>query len=481
MQPKGLPSVAKELLGSWKARGAVVAAICLVALFGFAGGGSDDHGSPVSFTDQVLPPPSAIAVGPPSDFNATPTTTGEDEATRVVLDQNPRFVSPSLGNDDNDGRTVTAPWASLKVALTRLQPGETLYLMDGEYSETSASNFHYVSKVSGRADAWIRITAAPGHNPVLLATVGTALEIQGNYVEVDNLTVTGEGFNESNSFGVGLSVRRSHHVRFSNNVISGMPLAGVSGIESSNIEVLDNEIFENAQWSSAQGSGISIWHSVDWNQAPAADGYHDRIIGNTIYRNENRVKSKWKNFTTITDGNGIIIDQNRDFNYSGRTLIANNVIFDNGGRAILVFESNRVDVLFNTTYHNGRTEGLEGGPVELAAGTANDVRFINNLAWALPSAPALVINDSNEVSAEGNVLVTSNPSGQADDSNLTLAVDPGLVNPSLDETIADFRPEPTGVLVGRAIPSKPVMPYDVAGTARDPQSAAVGAYELSIG
>ncbi|MGI9595660.1 MAG: hypothetical protein ACR2QK_05850, partial [Acidimicrobiales bacterium] len=197
--------------------------------------------------------------------------------------------------------------------------------------------------------------------------------------------------------------------------------------------------------------------------------------------NENRVKSKWKNFTTITDGNGIIIDQNRDFNYTGRTLIANNVIFDNGGRAVLVFESNRVDVLFNTTYHNGRTEGLEGGPVELAAGTANEVRFINNMVWARPEAPAVAVNESNGVTVEGNVLVTTNPSGHGDDANLTLTVDPGLVNPSTDETLADFRPEPTGVLIGRAIPSRPSLPYDVDGTVRDPQSADVGAYEVEIG
>ncbi|MGI9595370.1 MAG: DUF1565 domain-containing protein, partial [Acidimicrobiales bacterium] len=319
--------MAKELFASWWIRGAVVAVICLVAMLGFAGGGSDTNISSVTLADQVLPPPSAIVVGPPSQFQAPPTTDpSQREEPPPPLDPNPLFVSPTIGDDANPGTSEAAPWASLKVALTRVQPGQTLYLMDGQYTETAASNFHYVSKNSGQADGWIRITAAPGHRPVLLATVGTALEIQGDYTEVDGLTVTGQGFSESNSFGVGLSVRQSHHVRFSNNVISGMPLAGVSAIESSNVEVLDNEVFENAQWSSAQGSGISIWHSLDWDQAPAADGYHDRIIGNRIYRNENRVKSKWKNFTTITDGNGIIIDQNRDFNYTGRTLIANNVI-----------------------------------------------------------------------------------------------------------------------------------------------------------
>ncbi|MGB5759028.1 MAG: hypothetical protein WBM50_19090 [Acidimicrobiales bacterium] len=396
------------------------------------------------------------------------------------LDDSPFFVSPDRGDNANAGNTIDAPWASLQFALDQLRPGDTLYLMEGTYDELRVDNFHYVMRNSGQPDAWIRVTAAPGHEPVLIPTEGTAFEVQANYVEVSNLTVRGEGFNETNSYGVGLSVRRSHHVRLLANVVSGMPLAGISCIESSNLEIIDNEIFENAFWSTAQGSGISIWHSLDWGQPPAADGYHDRILGNKIYRNENRVKSKWVNFTTITDGNGIIIDQNRDFNYTGRTLIANNVVFDNGGRAILVFESNRVDVIFNTTYHNGRTVGLDGGPVELAAGTATDVRFFNNLAWALPSAPAMRASGSREVTSGGNVLITTNPLG-AGEQDLVLSVGPGVISPSTDERTADFRPEATGVLIDRAMAFEPALPYDIDGTDRPEGSADVGAYEIDVG
>ena len=467
--------MAQALLDSWLVRAGFVAAVCLIITLGFPTGNDEGADVQTTLADQVLAPPNLrVEARTP----AGPNTTLPEAPPAPVLDPMPFFVSPTQGDDGNDGSTPDAPWASLKASLARLAPGQTLYLMDGTYTETTADNFHYVAKVGGEPGAWVRITAAPGHNPVLLASIGTALEVQANYVEVSGLTVRGEGFDESNSFGVGLSSRRSHHVRFVDNVISNMPLAGVSAIESSNLEILNNEIFENAFWSTAQGSGISVWHSVDWGQSPSADGYHDRIVGNTIYRNENKVKSKWENFRTITDGNGIIIDQNRDFNYTGRTLIANNVVFDNGGRAILVFESNRVDVMFNTTYHNGRTAELEGGPVELAAGVANDVRFVNNMAWARPSAPAIRSSRSNDVESAGNVLVTTAPSGDAGDQDLVLRADPGLVNPSIDRSFADFRPEPSGVLAGRAIPFKPALPYDIDGVVREPGSADVGAYEL---
>ena len=470
--------LARKLVQSRAARIALAIGVCLLVTFGFASSELNDPGIPTTVAERVDRPDLIIQ----DPLANAPASTVPEEATEAPppLDPNPFFVSPTIGNDDNVGNTIDAPWASLQVALNRLEPGQTLYLMDGDYSETVSDNFHYIAKNGGTADDWVRLAPAPGHSPVLLATVGTALEVQANYFEVSGLTVRGEGFNEDLSFGVGLSVRRSHHVRFDKNTISGMPLAGISAIESSNLEIIDNTVFENAFWSTAQGSGISVWHSLDWEQPPAADGYHDRIVGNAVYRNENRVKSRWKNFSTITDGNGIIIDQNRDFNYSGRTLVANNLVFDNGGRGILVFESNRVDVLFNTSYQNGWTEGLEGGGVELAAGRANDVRFLNNLAWARPGDPAIVATESDNVETAGNVLVSDSPSGTAGDRDLVLAVDPGLVNPSVDEAVADFRPEPTSVLVGRALPLKPLLPYDILGLTREPESADVGAYEVDI-
>ena len=360
-----------------------VLAIAAIATVVFPRNGSDTpepfRNNPASqrTSEQVLPTPSIVVRAP--YVGSSPPAADEAEPL-PELDPMPFFVSPTIGDDANDGTTIESPWASLDEALERIGPGETLYLMDGTYSELGQDDFHYLVDSGGTEDAWVRITAAPGHTPVLVATDGTALEVRANYVEVSGLTVRGEGFDVDNSWGVGLGIRRAHHVRIIGNTVSNMPLSGISTVESSNLEIIDNEVFENSFWHDSQGSGISIWHSVDWGQPAGSDGYHDRIIGNRVYRNENRVLSKWNDFTAITDGNGIIIDENRDFNYSGRTLVANNVIFDNGGRGIHVFKSNRVDVVFNSTYRNGRTEGLSSGPSELSASNANDVRFINNLS-----------------------------------------------------------------------------------------------------
>jgi hypothetical protein len=460
-------------------RASLALALFIAVLLAFPAGQRPSVTGPTVRPANVVAP-NVLTIGPNEQQEpaGAATTVPAAPEIRLDLDAEPFFVSSLIGDDDNDGRTMDQPWRSLITALSRIQAGQTLYLMDGEYAETTERNFHYLSRNDGRPDAWIRITAAPGHNPVVKASTGTALEIQGNYTEVSNLRVIGEGFNEEVSFGVGLGVRRAHHVRFVDNVVSDMPLSGISTVESSNLEFIGNEVFDNSKWSSAQGSGISIWHSVDWDQPPLADGYHNRIIGNRIYRNENRVKSKWKNFSTITDGNGIIIDQNQHFNYTGRTLVANNVIFDNGGRGILVFESDRVDVMFNTTYRNGWTDGLEGGPVELAAGKANDVRFLNNLAWALPDAPGLRIGSSNNIEADGNILITTNQQTEVSDSNLVTGDDPGLRRPATDPETADFRPTSNGLVSAQpSFDARPALSFDADGNTRIAGAGTVGAYE----
>lgn len=393
------------------------------------------------------------------------------------------FVSPETGDDANDGQTPAAPFATLQGALDRMEPGQTLYLLSGRYDETTEpGNAHYTIDVSGTAESWIRVTAAPGAEPEIVANDGNGLVVRGDYVEVSGIRVRGEGFGVDNAYGWGMLIRNSHHVRLADNVISDMAVGGIASVESSNLEIVANEVFDNAFWGTEQGSGISVWHSVDNGDGPDADGYHDRIIGNVVYRNENRVYSRWHtDKDTITDGNGIIIDQTDETGYTGRILVANNLVFDNGGRAVLVLESSWVDIIHNTAYHNGRTATLEGGPVEIAAGEAEGVRVLNNLLWARNGVPPFSVDDSADVEMGGNVLVTDTGRGPATVLDLVIINDAGLVAPGVDPVSADFRPFPTSVVVGHALVTDPRIPADIDGVARPAAEASAGAYEVGVG
>lgn len=393
------------------------------------------------------------------------------------------FVDPVTGDDSGDGQTSISAWRSLQTAFDRLTPGDTLFLMGGDYRGERLTRFssHFEVTVSGTAERWIRIAAAPGQTPRIVATAGNGIELLGDYLTVEGLTVVGEGFGPDNDYGWGLMTRGNHHVRLAGNTISGMAVGGITSIEATNLEITGNEVHDNSFWGPEQGSGISLWHSRDAGTDPGPDGYHDRIVGNLVYRNENKVPSMFRSNRIITDGNGIIVDQADQMGYTGRVLVADNLIVDNGGRAVLVLESSRVDVVRNTTYHNARTAGLEGGPVELAAGRARDVRFVANLAWARPGGMAFFkARDTRAVVSDGNVFVTDQPVPQAAPNDLVTADGAGLVTlPAEDPSVADFRPAPASALVGRPAPALLVasLTVDADGLARPRAGAAVGAFE----
>jgi hypothetical protein len=85
------------------------------------------------------------------------------------------------------------------------------------------------------------------------------------------------------------------------------------------------------------------------------DGYSNRVTGNLVWNNyEDDTLGEGQQWG-VTDGNGIIIDRNKESGGFGRTLVADNVLADNGGPGIMVTEAQAVDVLNNTLYHNVRT------------------------------------------------------------------------------------------------------------------------------
>jgi len=448
----------------------------ILAVLSLAVNHSPADGPTATVADEVTGDPLYVVESPAGP----PPTMMSSQAVEAPLNPNAIFVSALSGTGENSGTTIDSPLQSLQTALDRVQPGETIYVMDGRYGELDEpGNAHYVLRRGGTPEAWVRIENAPGHRPEIVATDGNGFEVRANYVEVIGLRVRGEGFDpEGNPWGNGMLIRNSHHVNLVDNEISDMPSNGISAVESSNLGVIGNDVHDNAFWNTAQNSGISFWHSRDHGQPPDADGYYDRIIGNRIYRNENKVMSRWHNYEVISDGNGIIIDAGLDTGYSNRILVLNNEIFDNGGRAVLVYRSANVDVLFNTTYRNARTPELMGGPAELAAGQARNVRFINNLVWPLEGSHGLRLVETDNAETAGNLIVTSGEPGSISSADGVTATAPDLANPSIDENTADFRLRPGSPATGAAVDVSPNVKHDRDGNERSGQPPTVGAYVL---
>ena len=396
--------------------------------------------------------------------------------------ENHFFISPD-GSNDNDGQTPETPWQTIGRAVEAQKAGDVFWVMDGIYDETDGlaerGAAHFVLEVPGTAANWIRYRAFPGHRPVVQATVTSAFEITADYIEVQGFEMRGVGFSAENSFGYGVVVARSHHVMIADNEIHGFPTGGFGTRGSSHLFVFNNTVHGNALWDSNQGSGISYWRLEDHGFPDDAAGYSNYIVGNILYENENRVFCGFCGEDIITDGNGIIIDQNTmneagdQVDYSGRTLIANNIAFNNGGRAINVFQSINVDVFNNTAYQNLFTEDLEGENAEIATFDTRNVRIANNLIVPQDGDKAISTRGENQA-RQSNVIVGDS---QGTSGNDILVTTGGFVNASIDPTIADFRLRISSPAIDAAIP---LQLNDAEGRPRG-TSPDAGAYEASTG
>jgi len=439
-------------------------------------------GEPAVTTPILEVPDTASVAAEQPEPTVVPDDIGDEPSEPEVVYEG-FYVSPTLGDDENDGKSVEQPWRSLQDSLDRLKPGQALYLMDGEYSGPHADNpAHFVVRVDGEPDAWIKVAAAPGHAPVLRPYNGNGLVVKdADYIEVSGLTVIGDDFGRDNAYGWGLLVRNSHHVRFTDNTISEMPVGGISAVESGHITIAGNTTFNNSYWGTEQGSGISIWHSVDYGFGPDADGYTDRVVGNVSYSNENKVFSRWHpGEDVMSDGNGIIVDESIDFGYKGRFLVANNVVFNNGGRGISVIRTERVDVLHNTTFHNGRTERLTSPASEIATTYSNQVRLMNNLAISRPGVNDWRVFEVSKIESGGNIWITDSPTGWATSADTVTSDDPRLVSATVDPDTYDYRLQPGSMAIDTAIdvPGGNIA-TDFDGNGRPVGAFDVGAFEYS--
>jgi hypothetical protein len=321
------------------------------------------------------------------------------------------YVAPN-GNDLAAG-TQSAPWVTLQHANDGAGgrvAGDCVNVAPGTY----AAGIH-VTNGGNRASAGgyvvyrcqtldgCKITATGGNGAPAFTfnTVGGP-----NYVVIDGFElaasspmVYGVGiFITNNATGAPTGAPSSHHIWVINNIIHGYGEAGVGTDEADWLFVLHNTVYRNAQVTcDAQGSGIGLvvakatpnyaLTTADQGWAP----FHQIVAWNVSH--DNMLTKCGNAFSAYdTDGNGIIMDTFNgsgvdDVLYPDRSLVANNVTHNNGGKGIAVFRTSFVTVANNTSYNNNLdpwNAGVPRGEINNAGGTNNT--YLNNIVYATPAA-----------------------------------------------------------------------------------------------
>lgn len=360
------------------------------------------------------------------------------------------------GNDAASGLSETTAKRTLQAAHGISQPGDSILVMTGIYSEPNPSVNVLNITQSGRSDAWIAYIGYPGQNALIRARNWNAIAVQASYIIVEGLTLEGnraevtlsqaeaEATNLNNPItsGNGISITptrttpaiRPAHVIVRDNEVRDFPGGGIGSNGADYITIERNRVYRNAWYSPYGNSGISIFQPWNSDNSTAV-----KIIvrENISYENYNFIPFFFSGDDPtqrrVTDGNGIIVDDTRNTQrgsplgvYPGRTLVENNIVFDNGGRGINVFSSNRVDVINNTSWLNARHPEINS---EIGVVDTDDVFVLNNIFVARSDRFASQISRATNVAFSFN-LVSGGTRFQIGGGTGNLTGDPRFADPA---------------------------------------------------
>jgi hypothetical protein len=356
------------------------------------------------------------------------------------------YVSPT-GDNNNNGLSPSTPFRTLsKFSFsnnTLLVPGVVVYVMDGIYGATnlagtSTNNGVLEIAKSGTATNPIKFTNYPGHTPIVQFNGWNGILIKASYIEINGIKVRGNSsvltLSEAQAQPGSCGNTGSVQSKFQGNGINLDGRAGASasppiGVTIKNCEVyecsgggivtsegdyvtIENNIVYNCAWYSVYAnSGISVFHG--YNSDNNTTTYKHIIRNNIAYGNDQKVGTSSCSFT---DGNGIIIDDFRNTQssstiqnqlYTGKILVENNIVYNNGGRGIHAYLADNVKIINNVSYQNSFASTANGNEGEITIVSSNNARVYNNVMVARTGKKLSTVSSSTGLQEGNNLMYNS--------------------------------------------------------------------------
>lgn len=329
---------------------------------------------------QEAPGPSADR--PANSVYPAPPTAPALEAAALV-------VAPD--GDDTAAGTAFAPLRTIGAAAERAQPGDTILVRAGTYE----GDVH--TAVSGTESARISFVAeSPDTRIVGIGVADGAWENEGSYVDIVGFDITGP--NEDGLYNKGSQARL---VRNRVHGISGNCLY----VQNEDYTVTDVDVLSNVTFDCGEDKldhGIYVTHQ------------RGRVANNISYGNTGYGIQCWHACNSIAIVNnlvfdnpegGIVVGADDDEYDIGNSLIANNIVVENGREGI-------------------RESGESG----------SDNRFVNNLLWG-NERNVVQIKDGEEV---GTIVADPQFASFAPDGSGDYRLAPS--SPAVDTGAPDMAP-----------------------------------------
>jgi len=220
------------------------------------------------------------------------------------------YVSGS-GNDSNDGLTASTAFLTLQHAESVTEPGDTVYAMNGTYTNSCASCDVLDISTPGTANAWITFKAYPGQTPVISFNgwEGIFFEPSAAYVEVNGFTIVGNNANVTLAEAQAQSTSDPDPA-FNGNCVAADGRQGTATVRPNHLRILNNTISE------CGGGGISTIMS---DRAGSANSDRDLSGGSVLLqpkmaekRGTDEQTSAQEPFSSIQGESGFGRDQGRE-------------------------------------------------------------------------------------------------------------------------------------------------------------------------
>lgn len=320
----------------------------------------------------------------------------------------------------------------LKLALENLKAGDTLTILDGQYTLPGGVEIGGLRPDGQfkRLDGWLEkntlIKAANRRKAIIRGN----LEFRGSFVRIQGLVIRGARGNNNRP---GIEITDSHNVEVVDNEVAYCGGGGINFNQSDMILITQNLVHDNGTRNSDQHSGISVYQPVNYRTNPRERHWGVLITRNISHSNRNEVPTDDGN---LTDGNGIIVDDtkytqskylskynleniridstlgavNQRLPYNRPMLIEGNLCYFNGGSGIQCFEAVGVKVKNNTcvgnrqrTRYNGQYSNL--GQISLQ--NSKNCEVCNCVTQAMrvrqsPSGSCYAASEINQTANSGN-------------------------------------------------------------------------------
>ena len=320
-------------------------------------------------------------------------------------------------NSDEQAQDRSTPFQTIARALFVARAGDTVIVADGTYNE------EIFLENNGTAEADITLRAENEHGARILGFIHGR---DVSYITIDGFDITNS--NEG-AISQGIVFFSSHHITISNNLARDSFGGGISFNQSDSILIEGNTVSGNAFFQPDAHSGISVYQPQVLDDA---EGEYGIIIRNNIsFENASLVPNQnCCGGNLITDGSGIVLDDFRNSQdggngivYSRRTLVENNLVYDNGGPGIHLFLASSIDIRNNTAVNNLRVLNF-GSNINVQ--NSNDVNVFNNIAVSGSGEDTfLASNRAFDLTFQNNI---SDGSVNGFNTAGNFLADPGFVN-----------------------------------------------------